>query len=127
MKIGTTLLKLRKQFKLSQAEVAERLNICQSTYCAWESDRSLPSSKSYVNLAAVFGVTFLELTSCTSSSPGDHTAQQLNKEDNHPFYNDLTVTQKQLITLLQQRIDFLEDENQQLRHQIKYLEKDSGR
>lgn len=124
MKIGTNLLKLRKQRRLSQAEVADQLGICQSTYCAWESDRSLPNAKCYLNLAVIFGVEVSELTSHNSSPLPNHSHQQPVKFDDQQSHEDLTAIQKQLIMLQQHRIEQLEIENRQLRQQIQHLEED---
>lgn len=129
MKIGIILLKLRKERRLSQAEVADQLGVCQSTYCAWESDRSLPNAGHWVNLATLYEVELKELI-----PPNQHTAiaqpnfpgQQPIKPDNQTPHEDLTATQKQLIALQQQKIEQLETQNLQLRQHIRYLEEKVG-
>lgn len=122
MKIGTSLLKLRKERRLSQAEVADQLGVCQSTYCAWESDRSLPNAKCYIDLAVLFGVEIGDLTSHNGNPTSNHSHQQLVKPNDWPSYEDLAITQKQLITLQEQKIEQLEIENRQLRQQIQQIE-----
>lgn len=125
MKIGTLLLKLRKERRLSQAEVADRLRICQSTYCAWESDRSLLNAGHYVHLALLFRVELKELSSPNQQAilpPPGFSGQQPIQPDDRAWHENLAATQKQLISLQQQKIEQLENENGQLRQQIRHLE-----
>ena len=61
MKLGAKLRKLRIAKKLSQQEVADRLNLSQSTYCAWESDEAVPKLKHLPQLADIFEVELTEL------------------------------------------------------------------
>jgi transcriptional regulator with XRE-family HTH domain len=125
MKIGTLLLKLRKERRLSQAEVADRLGICQSTYCAWESDRSLPNARHYVNLALLFQMELKELTAPNLQAippPPGISGQQPVPPGDQTWHENLAATQKQLIFLQQQKIEQLETENSQLRQQIQHLE-----
>lgn len=65
MKIGTVLLRLRKERRLSQIEVAEHIGVCQSAYCAWESDRTTPSARHYGPLATLFGLDLAALMAGT--------------------------------------------------------------
>lgn len=48
---------LRKRRKLSQRELAEKLNVSQQTVGSWETGRSEPNSEMMVRLADYFGVT----------------------------------------------------------------------
>lgn len=74
-------------------------------------------------IAAVFGVTLTELTSQISSPTPKHSASQPSKVDDQLASEELIATQKRLIMLQHQRIENLENENQQLRQQIQYIEK----
>lgn len=122
MKTGTILLKLRKNSRLSQAEVAERLGVGQSTYCAWESDRSMPNTKWLVSLANIFGVEVNQLI-CQHAGFSPTLSNVLKvKPEARPLYEDLTATQKQLILLQQEKIGQLESQNLLLRRRVQHLE-----
>ena len=108
---------------MSQAGVAEQLNISQSTYNSWESDRTVPSPKYFARLAQVLGVepSVLMPTNLTVqlSLPSQAQAHPLPVTFNAQLlYEDLTTSHKQVIGLQQLRIEQLEAENQQLRQQL---------
>ncbi|AXE18109.1 hypothetical protein DR864_10355 [Runella rosea] len=56
MTFGTFLLNLRREHRLSQKDVAAAVNVAQSTYCDWESDKHLPKIAYIRPLAALFRV-----------------------------------------------------------------------
>jgi transcriptional regulator with XRE-family HTH domain len=56
MTLGTLLLNLRHEHNLSQKDVAAAVNVAQSTYCDWESDKHLPKIAYIRPLAALFKV-----------------------------------------------------------------------
>ncbi|GAA4421055.1 hypothetical protein GCM10023187_56710 [Nibrella viscosa] len=122
MKLGTTLRKIRNQKKLSQSDVAEKVGVCQSTYFAWENDRSVPNVRYYVKLAAALGVDLAELIPenltliiPATNDPVDEPAGQ----NTQALYEDLTASQKQLIRMQQHRIEQLETENRTLRERLR--------
>jgi transcriptional regulator with XRE-family HTH domain len=125
MEIGILLLKLRKERRLSQSEVAERLGICQSAYCAWESDRVTPSAKYYAPLAALLEIDIQDLmnvnsaleplTDASPSKPATTLTSTLHEE--------LVKTQRETIVLQKQRIEHLETESQQLKMRLTEVEK----
>lgn len=51
------LIKLRKERKLTQEEVAKYLNMTQSTYQHYETERAEPSVDTLCKLADLYGVT----------------------------------------------------------------------
>jgi len=53
MTFGTFLRDLRREHRLSQKDVAAAVNVAQSTYCDWESDKHLPKI-AYIPPLAVF-------------------------------------------------------------------------
>lgn len=61
MSNGVILRKLRGRKRLSQKEVAERLDVSQSTYSQWESDLSSYKIDMLPKLAEVFDVDVTEL------------------------------------------------------------------
>ena len=60
--IGKNLLKLRKNMKLTQMEVAEKFNYSDKSISKWEKGESLPSVEILCELAQFYGVTLDELT-----------------------------------------------------------------
>jgi len=61
--IGKNLLKLRKDKKLTQLEVAEKFNYSDKSISKWEKGESLPSVEVLCELAQFYGVTLDNLTS----------------------------------------------------------------
>lgn len=117
MKIGTLLLKMRKARRLSQSEVADRVGVSQSAYCAWESDRATPGARHYGPLAILFEVDIRELL------PVDQLAD-CRPEATYPLSaasqsatleGVVIKAQQETIGLQKQRIEGLEAENQRLR------------
>ena len=60
--IGQNLLKLRKNKKLTQLEVAEKFNYSDKSISKWEKGESLPSVEILCELATFYGVTLDDLT-----------------------------------------------------------------
>lgn len=60
--IGKNLLKLRKNKKLTQLEVAEKFNYSDKSISKWEKGESLPSVEVLCELAEFYGVTLDDLT-----------------------------------------------------------------
>ncbi len=62
---GERLFKLRRDKKLSQEEVAEKLNVTRQTISKWETDQSMPDFDKVVPLCELYGITpdelFIEL------------------------------------------------------------------
>lgn len=59
--LGERLFKLRKDKKLSQEEVAEKLNVTRQTISKWETDQSMPDFDKVVPLCELYGITPDEL------------------------------------------------------------------
>ncbi|MBQ8606507.1 MAG: helix-turn-helix domain-containing protein [Clostridia bacterium] len=55
--LGEKLKSLRKENKISQEELAERLDVSRQSISLWENDQTLPSMEKIVALANIFGVT----------------------------------------------------------------------
>ena len=56
MKVGENLKLLRSAFGYTQAEVAEELHICRSTYTLYELGKKLPSTDMLVDLARFYNI-----------------------------------------------------------------------
>lgn len=61
--IGNNLLKLRKNKKLTQLELAEKFNYSDKSISKWEKGESLPNVEILCELAEFYGVTMNDLTS----------------------------------------------------------------
>ncbi|MBO5954580.1 MAG: helix-turn-helix transcriptional regulator [Clostridia bacterium] len=61
--VGKNLLKLRKNKKLTQMEVAEKFNYSDKSISKWEKGESMPSVEVLCELAAFYGVSLDALTS----------------------------------------------------------------
>ena len=61
MSIGSKISDLRKERKLTQCELAEKLNVSDKVISRWETGTSLPDVEMMRNISAVFGVTISEL------------------------------------------------------------------
>lgn len=122
MKIGILLLKMRKERRLSQEAVAEQLGVCQSSYCAWESDRAMPSARHYGPIATLFNIDVRDLlTGVSTSVPGINLpVPALDIEPT--LQEDLIKIQREAIALQKQRIEHLSAENNQLRTRLAEVE-----
>lgn len=61
MNFGENFKNLRKQCGLSQQEVADKLQIKQSSVSDWENDVSRPDYEKLIALAELYDVTLYEL------------------------------------------------------------------
>ena len=120
MEISVLLLRLRKERRLSQAEVAGQIGVSQSAYCSWESDRAVPKVRYYGPLAAVFGVDLQQLfiASQTDELPVPATPEKRADDAPAEWQNLLITAQEETIRLQKLRMERLEGENQQLRQQL---------
>lgn len=57
VKIGGALKRFRKEFKLTQTDVANKLGILQQTYYKYETDKVKPSVEVIIKLANDYDVT----------------------------------------------------------------------
>ena len=56
MEFAERLKTLRKQVKLTQAQIAEKLNISQQAYASWERGAKKPTQENLVKIAQVLNV-----------------------------------------------------------------------
>lgn len=62
-KIGTFIAKCRKEKKLTQAQLAEKLNITDRAVSKWETGKSMPDASIMLELCEILGITVNELLS----------------------------------------------------------------
>lgn len=88
--IGQNLLKLRRNKKLTQLELAEKFNYSDKSISKWEKGESLPSVDVLYQLAKFYGVT---LDALTSEEDIDLTAaEQKQISNNHNFPTKLIIS-----------------------------------
>lgn len=67
---GDNLIYLRKYHKMSQEELAEKLDVSRQTLSKWETGESLPDIEKSQQLATIFDVSLDELVSYDHKSSG---------------------------------------------------------
>lgn len=61
VEVGNKIAKLRKEFKLSQEELADQLYITRQALSKWENGTSIPSIDSLLELCKIFSISFEEM------------------------------------------------------------------
>lgn len=61
--IGKFIAKYRKEKNLTQAQLAEKLNITDRAVSKWENGKSMPDSSIMLELCEILGITVNELLS----------------------------------------------------------------
>jgi len=59
--LGTKLLNLRKEHRLSQAEIAEKLDVSQNAYNKWEADKCKPGAENLYKISVFYKIDLTEL------------------------------------------------------------------
>ena len=88
VRIGANIARLRKQKRMTQAELAERLNYSDKAVSKWERAESMPDVLTLMLLAEQFGTDVNELLS-DSNAPGT----EVNREPEKPEPKKETVLQ----------------------------------
>lgn len=92
--LGENLKQLRKQHKISQAELAKQLFVSQQAVARWETNSSIPSLETLSKLATLFGVSIDYLL-------GRSDILQIDEEEpTQEEWDSLTDTQKLIIELM---------------------------
>lgn len=95
--IGKNLLKLRKDKKLTQLELAEKFNYSDKSISKWEKGESMPSVEVLCELANFYGVSMDDLTNDTETLPVVENKKQNKKEKSR---TPRMFSTKLMITLL---------------------------
>ena len=56
MTIGMNILELRKKYKMSQEQLAEKMCVTRQTVSLWETDQTMPTLDNLLRLKSIFGV-----------------------------------------------------------------------
>ena len=68
--LGETLRKMRRERRMTQAEVAELVGVTQGTYSLYESGKFHPGVKIIAKISAIFGVPAASLDPSLRDLPG---------------------------------------------------------
>ena len=68
MHIGEKIAELRKQSKMTQRELAEKLNVSDKVISKWETGKSLPDVEAMLRLSKVLEVSISELYECVEKT-----------------------------------------------------------
>ena len=71
MSLGENITRLRKDNKMSQGELADKLGVSRQSVSKWETDASVPELSKLIKLAETFGITLDELVSDEEGSKPD--------------------------------------------------------
>lgn len=81
MNFGEKLYELRKEKKLSQEEVADKLNVTRQTVSKWETNQSTPDFDKVLPLCELFGISADELLSGNRKDNENENVKEENKEE----------------------------------------------
>jgi transcriptional regulator with XRE-family HTH domain len=99
--LGTKLLNLRRQHKLSQTEIADILDVSQNAYNKWEADKCKPSADNLLKLSQYYKVDIIELLD------DNEKINLLNNEikgENNIIANNIPTINIQLSTSLMEQV-----------------------
>jgi len=82
MTLAERLAALRKQAKLSQADVAEKLSLSRQAVSKWESGKGLPSLIAYSVLSSLYGIS-VDVILSGKEAEDDHTLPKLKNQQFH--------------------------------------------
>ena len=71
VEVGNKIAKKRKECKLSQEELADRLYITRQALSKWENGTSIPSIDSLLELCKIFSISFEEMLCLKEPEPID--------------------------------------------------------
>lgn len=92
--LGENLKQLRKQHKISQAELAKQLFVSQQAVARWETNSSIPSLETLSKLATLFSVSIDYLLGRSDILKSDE------KEPTQEEWDSLNDIQKEIIALM---------------------------
>lgn len=91
MKIGSVLQSLRKENKLSQEEIAEKLGVSRQSISLWENDQTYPTMENMFALCKIYHVSMSEIL--------EHSPRKNSKDIFHPIILEDFVTFSDVLKL----------------------------
>lgn len=104
MEFAERLKILRKQVKLTQAQIAEKLNISQQAYASWERGVKKPTQENLVKIAQVLDVTVDYLV-----GNSDNTEDELDNIELLFRMNSKGLTDEEKEIFKRELIEFMEE------------------
>lgn len=104
--IGKFIAKCRKEKKLTQAQLAEKLNITDRAISKWETGKSMPDSSIMLDLCEILGITVNELLSGEEinvenyEKKADENLIALKRKDENNITKNVIVSMIFSVTLL---------------------------
>ena len=104
--IGKFIAKCRKEKKLTQAQLAEKLNITDRAVSKWETGKSMPDSSIMLELCEILGITVNELLSGEEVSmenyekKADENLLALKRKDENNMTKNVIISMLFSVTLL---------------------------
>ena len=92
MNFAEKLKTLRKQFKFSQEQLAEKINVSRQAITKWETDGGLPDIENLMAIAVLFSISMDELLSDEKHTcvPSDYTYESVTEYDiSRPSHFDI--------------------------------------
>ena len=98
--IQKNIVRYRKEAKLTQAELAEKIGISSPTLSSWEQGKSIPDIDKLYELSVVLGVDLVTISGFTLSEPVPELSsfQSEAKETDAELSNPLKPDEQQLVT-----------------------------
>lgn len=94
MTLGQKIFELRNQQKMSQGDLAEKLNVSRQSISKWETDASIPELDKLIMLSDLFHITMDELVS--DELPAKNTDEE--KESTEKSSSETVVINKRIST-----------------------------
>jgi transcriptional regulator with XRE-family HTH domain len=119
--LGPKLLNLRKEHKLSQAELAEKLEVSQNAYNKWEADKCKPGIDNLHKISIFYQVDIYELlddnekiTLSNNKIKGENniianTIPTINIQQSKELIENILQNQAQISRLLEMQYKLIED------------------
>ena len=113
MGFAERLKTLRKQVKLTQAQIAEKLNISQQAYASWEHGTKKPTQENLVKIAQVLNVSvdYLVGNSEKKSDELDNIELLFRMKSKGLTDEEKAIFKKELIEFMEERKKAFEQEN----------------
>jgi transcriptional regulator with XRE-family HTH domain len=115
--LGKRLIKLRKGKKLTQQDMADKLNISRSAYAGYEIDRRVPEYNTLENMANLFGVSIDYLVGRTDDP------NLVMSDEARSFVEKLELTDEEFIknnTITIDGIPLTEDQIKKFRDYVRF-------
>ena len=80
MRIGEKIAEVRRLNKLTQRDLAEKLNVSDKVISKWETGKSLPDVETMLKLSKILGISISELYECVEETDTEKKRNIAKKE-----------------------------------------------